>query len=80
MPTVTITGGSGLIGTALRQALLSKGYGVIILGRKKEGRAGKNLGESGFRMAHWDPGNGELDKDAIENTDYIVHLAGANVG
>lgn len=34
MPTVTITGGTGMIGTALTHLLIDKGYRVIILSRK----------------------------------------------
>lgn len=34
MPTILITGGTGMIGTALSRMLLEKGYNVIILSRK----------------------------------------------
>src|SRR5580692_3835316 len=34
MPTVTITGGTGLIGTALTHLLIDNGHRVIILSRK----------------------------------------------
>jgi uncharacterized protein (TIGR01777 family) len=73
MPTVTITGGTGLVGTALGQALERKGYRVIILGRNKKGGMAEN-------QAHWNPETGEIDKKAISDADYIIHLAGANVG
>ena len=36
MATVLITGGTGMIGTALTHALLEKNYKVIILSRQKE--------------------------------------------
>ncbi|HEX4373932.1 MAG TPA: NAD-dependent epimerase/dehydratase family protein, partial [Puia sp.] len=34
MPTVLITGGTGLIGKALTEKLLEKGYEIIVLSRK----------------------------------------------
>jgi uncharacterized protein len=74
MATVLITGGTGLIGTALTKALLAKGYEVIILTRK--GRASTRKGLS---YAEWDLDGGTIDPKAVAASDFIIHLAGANV-
>lgn len=71
MATVLITGGSGMIGTALTKALRSKGYRVMILTRKKNAN---NPDEK-----EWNVESGTIDEEAIHEADYIVHLAGANV-
>ncbi|RBL92705.1 TIGR01777 family oxidoreductase [Chitinophaga flava] len=75
METVMITGGTGLVGTALTRLLLERGYKVIILTRKPE--KGPNKAVS---YASWDVNAQTLDVDALQQADYIVHLAGANVG
>ncbi len=75
MATVMITGGTGLIGRALTKELLEKGYEVIILSRHK--RRGSS---SGLSYAEWDVEKKFIDPFAIKKADYIVHLAGANVG
>ena len=74
MPTVLITGGSGMIGKALTKLLLEKGYEVIILSRHDV----KQI--SGAKTALWNIEKQEIDANAIRQSDYIVHLAGANVG
>jgi len=75
MATILITGGTGLIGTALTPMLLSKGYEVIILTRQTDQQ---NTGA--VKYANWNVESGMIDKDAIARADYIIHLAGANVG
>ncbi|MFY0252411.1 TIGR01777 family oxidoreductase [Chitinophaga sp. 30R24] len=75
METVIITGGTGLVGTALTRLLLERGYKVIILSRYPE--KGNN---NGVTYAHWNIDTQSIDKEAIQQADYIVHLAGANVG
>jgi uncharacterized protein (TIGR01777 family) len=75
MPTVIITGGTGLIGKALGKALLEKGYDVIILSRKSvEKPINSNL-----IFATWNLEQQTIDKEAIASADYIIHLAGAGV-
>jgi uncharacterized protein len=74
MATILISGGTGLIGTALTSALVAKGYDVIVLSRSKRLSTQKNVS-----YAVWDVKNGIIDADAIKRADYIVHLAGANV-
>jgi uncharacterized protein (TIGR01777 family) len=67
MATILITGGTGLIGTALTGLLLEKGHRVIILSRGAPG------------TYHWDPARGTIDPEAIRQADHIIHLAGAGV-
>jgi len=77
MPTVLITGGTGLIGSALSRMLINKGYEVIILTRNKPGIGNQS---SAITYAEWDVEKGTIDKDAFVRADYIIHLAGANIG
>ncbi|MBK9388855.1 MAG: TIGR01777 family protein [Bacteroidetes bacterium] len=72
-PSVLITGGSGLIGRYLTSSLLEKGYKVSHLSRNAN-QFGK------VRVFRWDPEKGILDPMVFEGVDYIVHLAGANIG
>lgn len=74
MPTVLITGGTGLIGNALTPMLVSKGFEVIILSR-----SAKASGDASVSYAQWDVNKGALDLAAIQKADYIIHLAGAGV-
>jgi uncharacterized protein (TIGR01777 family) len=76
MTTILITGGTGLIGTALTHALLEKNYKVIILSREPD----KQSGNPNLSYAHWDVSSFSIDKEAFGKVDYIVHLAGAGVG
>jgi len=76
MQTVLITGGTGLIGHALRSELLEKGYRVIILTRNKS----KHQPDStNLLYAEWDVEKMHIETEAIEQADYIIHLAGAGV-
>ena len=75
MPTVLITGGSGMIGSALSVALVDRGYGVIILTRN----ARKEKENANIRYAEWDPSKQSIDIKAITSAHHIIHLAGANV-
>ncbi len=75
MATVLITGGTGLIGKALTKELLAKGYEVIVLTRN----AGGQQKQTGLSYAQWDLEKQTIDDKAIQKSDYIVHLAGANV-
>jgi uncharacterized protein len=75
MATVLITGGTGLVGKRLTQLLLQRGYEVIVLTRN----AGKHKSNNGVHYADWNVEQGTIDKLAVSQADYIVHLAGANV-
>ena len=70
MPSVLITGGTGLVGTAVKTLLEAKGYEVVLLSRSKSSVKGH---------AHWDINAGTIDSNAIAEADYIIHLAGAGV-
>jgi uncharacterized protein (TIGR01777 family) len=73
MVTVIITGGTGLIGTALTGLLISKGYKVVILSRRKHAAIGN------VSYALWDLKTSYIDPEAIKAADHIIHLAGAGV-
>jgi len=68
---ILITGGTGLVGRHLSEKLLAKGYNVAIIGRKTQ----KNVANKYF----WDIENKEIEQGAIENADFIIHLAGAGI-
>jgi len=74
MSTILITGGTGMIGTALSRMLITKGHNVILLSRNTQQDAGPSIS-----YAHWDPYKGDIDPEAIKAADLIVHLAGAGV-
>jgi len=76
MATILITGGTGMIGTALTRALLEKNYKVIVLSRQTEGT---NAGTAGLSYAHWDLSSQIIDAKAVREADFIVHLAGAGI-
>ena len=67
---VVVTGSSGLIGTALIEALRARGDEVTCLVRRTPA-----AGE-----ARWDPDGGQVDAAALEGHDAVVHLAGAGIG
>lgn len=66
-----ITGGSGLVGTALTDLLLQKGYHVSHLGRSP------SLGK--VKCYRWSVTGNYIDPKALEGVDAIIHLAGAGV-
>lgn len=68
---VTVTGSSGLIGSALVQSLRADGHEVVRLIRREPSRPGE---------ARWSPADGCVDKDSLEGADAVVHLAGAGIG
>lgn len=70
MSQVLISGGSGLVGKALCRKLQAKGYDVAILSRTNKDE---------FKTYLWDPQNNIIDPEAIASSDYIIHLAGANI-
>ena len=75
MQTVLITGGTGLTGRALTSALLQKGYMVIILTRNIPEKKPQN----GLSYAEWDINDQTINVEAIQRSDFIIHLAGAGV-
>lgn len=73
MATILISGGTGMIGSALTKALTEKGHNIIILTRKAKPEKGN------VAYKEWNIEKGTIDKDAIAQADYLIHLAGANV-
>ena len=65
---VAITGGSGLIGSAVTDALRAEGHEVLHLVRPPR--------RAGAGQVAWDPAAGTIDADGIEGIDAVVHLAG----
>ena len=68
---VVISGASGLIGTALVDALRSAGHRPVRLVRKAA---------AGADEITWDPAAGRLDAASLEGVHAVVHLAGAGIG
>ena len=77
MPTVLITGGTGLVGAALSSLLLEKEYEVIVLSRAIA--TVKRSTIAGLSYAEWDITKQTINSSAVQRADYIVHLAGAGV-
>jgi uncharacterized protein (TIGR01777 family) len=71
MTKVLITGGTGLVGRHLSKRLLEKGYEVAILSRSNK--------KGVIPSYTWDLEKNEIEKEAIETADCIIHLAGANI-
>ncbi|MDH5598272.1 MAG: TIGR01777 family oxidoreductase [Cyclobacteriaceae bacterium] len=65
---VLITGGSGLVGTALTKLLMENNYAVSHVTRKKKNR-------TDITEYEWD----HLDETALQTVDYIIHLSGSGV-
>jgi uncharacterized protein len=76
MQTVLLTGGTGLVGKALTERLLRKGYQVIILTRKIPATGS---GTQGAKYALWNVNEKRIDVAALQEADHIIHLAGAGV-
>jgi len=73
MATVLITGGLGLIGSHLCEQLKDKGYNVAVLSTTK-------VTKPGIKVYSWDPKQREIEDEALASADFIIHLAGANIG
>lgn len=70
---VLITGGTGLIGRHLIPKLKNKGYDVAVLSRNP-------AKEKQVNAYRWNIKTEEIDKDCLTGVDFIIHLAGANIG
>ncbi|MBW4888375.1 TIGR01777 family oxidoreductase [Mucilaginibacter sp. HMF5004] len=72
MNNILITGGTGLLGKQLTDALIIQGHNVSHLSR----RAGNNAVVKTFL---WDIAKGTIDPECINGIDTIVHLAGEGI-
>lgn len=70
MKKILITGGTGMIGRALEHRLKEAHFQVHILSRFP----------SASNEFYWNYKTGEIDENAFEGVDAIIHLAGANIG
>ena len=69
MAKILITGGTGLVGSRLTKLLMDKNHEVAILTRSPDAK----------NEYQWDIQKKTTDTKAFENTDYIIHLAGAGI-
>ena len=69
---ILITGGSGLLGSALTKKLLENKIEVVHLTRSKSSKFN-------IKNFEWDWRKGELDTRCFKDVTHIVHLAGAGI-
>lgn len=70
---ILITGGKGLVGTALAKKLLEHNHEVLFLSR--------NPGRNALQVPefYWDVDKSEIAAEAFTDVEVIVHLAGASI-
>lgn len=68
---ILITGGSGLIGTRLTEIVRQRGHRVSLLGRTRRSGVVKSF--------TWNVATSQIDIEALQGIDVIVHLAGAGI-
>lgn len=69
---ILITGGTGMVGSALSERLRERGYEVVHLSRYKSK-------SSKFKTYLWDVPGRKVEAEALDNVHSIVHLAGAGI-
>jgi hypothetical protein len=67
---ILITGGTGLVGTALSNQLKESGYDIAYLSRSEV---------SDEKFFKWNPQKEEIDIESLRWADAIIHLGGASV-
>jgi uncharacterized protein (TIGR01777 family) len=67
---IAVTGASGLVGRQLVPFLRAGGHDVVTLVRRRP---------TGADERFWDPATGQIDADALEGLDAVVHLAGESI-
>lgn len=72
---VLITGATGLVGHELIKLLLQNGIAVNYLTTSRK----KIANETNYKGFYWNPVIGEINENAFDEVDVIIHLAGANV-
>lgn len=73
MNTILITGGTGLIGRKLALMLISEGFRLRLLSRKKK------AAEPYHEVFTWDIQQGYLEPGALDGVDVVIHLAGEGI-
>ena len=74
---VLITGANGMVGQALERSLTAEGHQVNCLVRRP--RLQRVTPPPQSQDYAWDPERGNIDPDALEGLDGVIHLAGANI-
>ena len=69
---ILLTGGTGLLGKKLTNALFEKGYTVSHLSRKQGD-------DARVKTYLWDIHKSTIDENCIDGVDTIIHLAGAGI-
>ncbi len=69
---ILVTGGTGLLGKKLTNALFEKGYKVSHLSRKPRN-------DARVKTYLWDIQKGTIDENCINGVDTIIHLAGSGI-
>lgn len=72
MAVILISGGTGLVGKALTNYLITKGHEVRILSRNPQS-------SSQLKSFYWNVEKNEIDENAFDNVEHIVHLAGSGI-
>ena len=68
---IAISGASGLLGSEVSEYLLKEGHTVLRLVRKKPDSEDE---------IHWNPINGSIEKEKLENVNAIINFSGKNIG
>jgi uncharacterized protein len=77
---VTLTGATGLLGSALIEALVERGDEVGVLSRDPESaRARLPQVAAGAPIHRWDPQREPAPAEVLAGADAVVHLAGENI-
>jgi len=74
-----ISGASGLVGSALIQRLSVVSCQLSVLTRGQRPNATDNRQLTTDNCIRWDPSVGQLDPQAVDGFDAVVHLAGENI-
>ena len=72
MAVILISGGTGLVGKALSNHLLSKGHEIRILSRNPKST-------NNIKSFYWDVEKNEIDEKAFDDVEHIVHLTGSGI-
>jgi uncharacterized protein len=76
MKKIVISGGSGLIGSALAFKLVNDGCEVVILTRSSNNKKP----DMGIRFVQWDAKSSGKWESELDGADSVVNLAGENIG